>query len=173
MKKKTLIISSIIIGIVVIIGIILLVVNKKDDQETYSQVTLGDYHFNLNDKYQYQYLDAEETGTFNNEMFLTSYLFIADEEYASLISKSSYYTDMGADELDSSIEEMKFGGMYGFVNSKKVYYEDIEQEYNLVIILIKMEKDKTLVVQYEVSVEEDTEMILKDIKNSLVEIEKN
>ena len=79
---------------------------------------------------------------------------------------------MGSEEMNRSIEEVKFGSYNGFINSKKVLYEDTQKEYNLVIILVKVEKNKTLVIQYEVSYEEDHDEILKDIKNSLTNIQK-
>ena len=172
MKKKTLIISISIIVTILIIGIVILVLNTNKKEETYSEVKIEGYKFSLNDKYEYSYDEEAKQGTFKNKMFPVSYIFLSENDYASLIKESSYYTDMGAEEIDRSIEEVKFGSYNGFVNSKRILYEDTQKEYNLVIILIKVEKKKTLVIQYEVSYEEDHEAILKDIKNSLANIEK-
>ena len=172
MKKKNLIISIGIILVVLVIGVVILLLNNDNEKETYSEVILDGYKFSLNDKYKYSYDNEKKEGTFKSDMFPVSYIFSTDLEYSSLISTSSKYTDMGAKELDSSIEEVKFGTYEGFINSKKILYEDTKKEYNLVIILIKVEKEKTLVFQYEVSYEENHESILKDIKNSLSGIEK-
>ena len=79
---------------------------------------------------------------------------------------------MGAKELDTSIEEVKFGSYDGFINEKKVYYEDVDDEYHLVIILIKVSDTKTFVVQYEVLYDDDHEEILNDIKEGLNKIKK-
>lgn len=172
MKKKTLIISISIIVTILVIGIVILLLNSNKNKETYSEINLKGYKFSINDKYEYSYDENTKQGTFKNKMFPVSYIFISENDYASLITASSYYTDMGAKELDRSIEEVKFGTYNGFVNSKKVLYEDTKKEYNLVIILIKLEKNKTLVIQYEVSYEEDHETILKDIKSGLSNLEK-
>lgn len=172
MKKKTLIISISIIVAILIIGIVILVLNTNKKEDTYSEVIIEGYKFSLNDKYEYSYDEKNKQGTFKNKIFPVSYIFLSENDYASLIKESSYYTDMGSEEMDRSIEEVKFGSYNGFINSKKVLYEDTQKEYNLVIILVKVEKNKTLVIQYEVSYEEDHEEILKDIKNSLTNIQK-
>lgn len=172
MKKKTLIISISIIVSILIIGLIILLLNKDNNKETYSEINIEGYMFSINDKYEYSYDEKNKQGTFKNKIFPVSYIFLSENDYASLITESSSYTDMGAEELDRSIEEVKFGSYDGFINSKKVLYEDTKKEYNLVLILIKVEKKKTLVIQYEVSYEEDHEGILKDIKNSLSELKK-
>lgn len=171
-KKKNIIIISLILLVVIIIGVIIVIFTNKREKNSYSEITLDGYQFTINDKYQYEYLEEEKIGVFNNDMFLSSYVYISDKDYSSLISSSSYYTNMGAKELDSNIEETKFGNYDGFVNVKKVNYLDINKEYNLVIILIKIKSDKTFVLQYEVSSEENTEEILKDIKNGLLNIKK-
>ena len=79
---------------------------------------------------------------------------------------------MGAKELDTDIEEVSFGGYEAFINEKKVLYEDVNKEYHLVLILIKVSDDKTFVVQYEISYDEDYEEILEDVKKGLKEIKK-
>jgi len=172
-KKKSILIVIVMSFILITIGIIVLILNStKKTVETYSKITIDKYQFTINDKYKYQYLNDKNYGILNNEIFLSSYIFIEKENYSSMINSTSYYTNMGAKELDSSVEEMKFGEYEGFVNVKKVHYDDINKDYNLVIILIKIEDARTLVFQYEVSIDEDVKILLSDIKKGLSEIKK-
>ena len=159
--------------IIVIVGIIIFSLSsKKTDKETYSNVKIGDYQFAINDKYKYEFDDKKDYGILKNKDFLTSYIYLVDMSYSDLIRKSSYYTNSNSKELDSSIEEVKFGEYDGFVNVKKVNYRDVDKDYNLVIILIKVTDEKTFVFQYEKEIKDDNETVLDDIKDGLSKIEK-
>ena len=173
MKKKTNIIIGILVALLVIIGIIFIIALSKNEekiQNSYSKININGYEININDNYKYKYLDNEKYGTFENKEFLTSYIYLSNETYSSLIKETSTYTNMGSKELDSSIEETTFGDYQGFINVKKVHYRDIEKDYNLVIILIKVKEDKTLVFQYETLIDGNENEIFEDIKQSLSEI---
>ena len=172
MKQKANIIIGILFLLVIIIITILLLnlKNNNKDNDTYSKVKISNYEFSLNDKYQYKYLEEKKYGILASDKFLSSYIYISNETYSTLIKATSTYTNMGATELDSSLEEVKFGAYPGFINVKKVHYYDNNKDYKLVIILIKIEEEKTLVFQYESEIEEEENKILEDIKNSLLEI---
>lgn len=176
MKKKNILIGISILVIVIIVVVIAILVSPQKEEETkkatYSNVVIDGYQIKVNDSYEYEYDKDKKEGYFKNKMFEYSYLYLSDKSYGELIRSSSYYTNMGADELDTDIEEVSFGGYEGFINEKKVYYDDVEKEYHLVLILIKVSEEKTFVVQYEVPYEEDIEEILDDIKMGLMEIKK-
>jgi len=178
MKKNN---KKIFIGILIAIAIaiisaILMIIDfkKTEDDEivSYSNVVVDGYQIKVNDNYKFEYDKEKKEGYFKSDIFSYSYLFVSEEPYGELITSSSYYTNMGAKELDTSIEEMKFGEYEGFINEKKVYYEDVEKEYHLVLIFIKISDKKTFVVQYEVTYEEEYEEILDDIKEGLTKIKK-
>lgn len=174
MKKSKLIVIGFVavIIIVAIIGIKSQISKEKTKKDTYSNIIIDNYQIKVNDKYKYEYDEENNEGHFKNEMFEYSYIYLSDTKYGELITSSSYYTNMGAKELDTDIEEVSFGGYEAFINEKKVFYEDVEKEYHLVLILIKVSNDKTFVVQYEVSYDEDYEEILEDVKMGLKEIKK-
>ena len=56
------------------------------------------------------------------------------------------------------------------VGVKKVHYDDVDKDYNVVIFLIKLDEEKTFIFQYEIALNDDTEKIFADIKNSLTNI---
>lgn len=176
MKKK----NKIIIAIISIVGIITIsliwiLLNKDKEPEKvskYSNVVVDQYQIQINDDYEFKYDKELKEGYLTNKRFLSSFLYVSEEKYGELILSSSYYTNMGAKELDTSIEEVKFGTYDGFINEKKVYYEDVDDEYHLVIILVKVSDTKTFVVQYEVLYDDDHEEILNDIKEGLNKIKK-
>ena len=174
MKKKTNIIIGILLLIgVIIIGVIVIILNSNEkEKDTYKLVKIDGYQFEINDKYKYQFDKKNNYGILKSKDFLTSYIYISEKAYSDLISSSSYYTNMGSDEVDSTIEEMMFGEYDGFINVKDVYYDDIDKNFNLVIILIKLDKKKTFVFQYEKEVNDENKDILEDIKNGLLKIEK-
>lgn len=175
MKKKKNILSIAIITLLIILTLLIMIIfagDKKEKQDSYSEITINDYSFNLNEKYEYKYLKDKKYGIFENKDFLSSYIYISSTNYSDLILKTSTYTNMGSDELDTSIEEMNFGDYQGFINIKKVHYNDVNKDYNLVIILIKLDDAETLVIQYEISVEKESQKIFTDIKNSLSNIKK-
>lgn len=174
MKKKNSITIGIIIVLILITSIVLVLfldTDKKTNINTYNKVNLNGYEFTINDNYKYKYLDDKKYAVLENEEFLTSYIYISNLEYSELIRKTSSYTNMGSEELDSSIEEMKIGSYLSFINVKKVYYEDVDKEYELVIILIKVNEKKTFVFQYEIETNDKNDEILEDIKESLSTIE--
>ena len=91
MKKKTLIISISIIVSILIIGLIILLLNKDNNKETYSEINIEGYKFSINDKYEYSYDEKNKQGTFKNKIFPVSYIFLSENDYASLITESSSY----------------------------------------------------------------------------------
>lgn len=170
MKKKTNIIIGILIILLIIISIIVIVYLNKDNKKeinTYSTINIDGYQFTINDQYQYKYLEDKKYGVLENKDFLSSYIYVSDTGYVELIRKTSTYTNMGSNELDSSIEEMKFGSYSGFINIKKVHYDDVNKDYELVIILIQVNEEKTLVFQYEKEINDENDEILEDIKTNL------
>lgn len=175
MKKKNILITLSIIALIAVVVSISIFISSKNEKEVeseYSNVVVDGYQIQVKDKYNFEYDKETKEGHLKNKIFSYSYLYVSDTKYGELITSSSYYTNMGADELDTSIEEMKFGEYEGFINEKKVYYDDVDKEYHLVIILIKVTNKKTFVVQYEVPYENNYEEILKDIKEGLTRIKK-
>ena len=174
MKKSNLIVIGLVavIFVIAIIGIKSHISKKMSEKDTYSNIIIDNYQIKINDKYKYEYDEINKEGHFNNEMFEYSYIYLSDTKYGELITSSSYYTNMGAKELDTDIEEVSFGGYEAFINEKKVLYEDVNKEYHLVLILIKVSDDKTFVVQYELSYDEDYEELLEDVKLGLKELKK-
>ena len=173
MKKQKVLITTIFISLLLIItGIILSVTDNQKEEIVYSKINIHGYQFELNDNYEYKYLEKEDHGILENDRFLSSFVYIADEDFSTLISRTSHYTNMNSDEVDSIIEEEKFGEFDGFTNIKKVYYDDVQKEYYLVLILIRVTPKKTFVFQYEIDDQEDTSTIIEDIENGLKKIEK-
>ena len=67
---------------------------------------------------------------------------------------------------DEALQE--FIDVYETLVSK--YYDDVDKDYNVVIFLIKLDEEKTFIFQYEIALNDDTEKIFADIKNSLTNI---
>jgi len=173
MKKKLIITIVCISILLLILSIILFSSNSKKDKIIYKEYTIENYKFKVLDKYDYKYDKDKKVGYLNNEMFEKSYIYLSSKQYKKLISLSAYYEDMGGKEVDSDIDEIKLGKYDTFINVKEVEYKDTEEHNYLVIILMKLEEDKTFVFQYETKVnsQEDKEKILNNIKDGLKDIE--
>lgn len=171
-KKKIVIISIILILIISVIGLLfILSKNKKQEKDTYTTINFKNYQFSLNDKYQYEFLKDKNYGVLKKKDFISSYIYISDIKYSSAISKLSTYRNYSSDEVDSNIDELKCGDMKCLVNVKKVHYDDVDKDYNVVIFLIKLDEERTFIFQYEIALNDDTEKIFDDIKKSLINIE--
>ena len=173
MKKKKIVI---IIGIVLILIILvigsLFIFSKNNNQgkDTYTTINFRNYQFSLNDKYQYEFLKDENYGVLKNKDFISSYIYIYDIDYSSAITSASLYNNSSSDEINSSIDELKCGDMKCLASVKKVHYDDIDKDYNVVIFLIKLNEKRTFIFQYEIALDDNTEKIFEDIKNSLINI---
>ncbi len=170
-KKKIVIIGIILILIISVIGLVFIFSkNKNQEKDTYTTINFKNYQFSLNDKYQYEFLKDKDYGVLKNKDFIASYIYIDDIKYSSAITKISLYRNSSSTEIDSSIDELKCGDMKCLVGVKKVHYDDVDKDYNVVIFLIKLDEEKTFIFQYEIALNDDTEKIFADIKNSLTNI---
>ena len=173
MKKKLLIIIFCIFVLFLILSIIVFTSKDKKEKNIYKNYTIDNYSFKVLDKYNYKYDKDKKIGYLNNELFLKSYIYVSPKKYKNLISISAYYGDMGGKEVDSNIEEIKIGDYDAFINIKEIEYKDVEDHNYLVIILIKLEDEKTFVFQYEIKnmAKEEQDTILKNVKYGLKDIE--
>lgn len=170
-KKIVIIIGIILILIILVIGsIFIFSKNKNQEKDTYTTINFKNYQFSLNDKYQYEFLKDKDYGVLKNKDFISSYIYIHDIDYSSAITSASLYRNFSSDEIDSSIDELKCGDMKCLVYVKKVHYDDVDKEYNIVIFLIKLDDKRTFIFQYEMALNDDTQKVLEDIKNSLTNI---
>lgn len=173
MKKKKIILSiAFLMFFLTVLGIIIVSIVPEKEVISYSKIVFEDYQFEINDEYKYKYIKEKKHGILESDKFLTSFIYIAEEEFSTLIRQTSYYTNMNSEELDSIIEESKFGDYDGFTNIKKVYYDDVQKEYYLVVILIRISEKNTLVFQYELEEQEGVIKIIDDIEEGLKKIEK-
>ena len=173
MKKKKIVI---IIGIILVLTIsvigLIFIFSKNNNQEkdTYTTINFKNYQFSLNDKYQYVFIKDKDYGVLKNKEFISSYIYIHDIDYSSAITSASLYNNSSSDEIDSSIDELKCGDMKCLVSVKKVHYDDVDKDYNVVIFLVKLDEEKTFIFQYEIFLDDNAEKIFEDIKNSIINI---
>lgn len=162
MKNKIVIILVVILLIVLTGGIILIFSNSDDkEKESYTTYEIGDYKIDLNDKYKFK------DGKFENKIFLDSYIKTSKESFSTLISRSSSFTNMNSVELDSNLKEKDINSFQVFENIKEVKYTDVNKDYYLDIILVKIKNDQTFIFQVEIEKTEDNESLLKDLEYSI------
>lgn len=170
--KKKLIIT--IIGIItVLLALIIIIFNLtgRRKENVYKEYKIDNCKFKVLEEYKYKFDKDKKRGYLDNSIFLKSYIYISNKKYKDLISLSAYYEDMGGNEIDSDVEETKFGDYSVFINTKEVEYDDVEEHDYLVIILVKLDEDRTFVFQYEINSKNNKDEILNNIKEGLKNIE--
>ncbi len=172
MKKKMIIVIVCISILLLILLLVLFNTNDKKEKDIFKSYSIDNYSFDVLEKYNFKIDNDKNIGYLDNEMFVKSYIYLSSKKYKDLISLSAYYEDMGGKEVDSDIDEIKLGKYDAFINVKEIEYKDVDEHNNLVIILIKIEEDKTFVFQYETKIKEDKNTILQNVKQGLKNIEK-
>ena len=173
MKKKLIIIIIGISCVLLILSLVLFSSRGKKNEKVYKKYKIESYSFKVLDSYKYEYDKDNKVGYLSDKMFVKSYIYLSPQKYKDLISLSAYYEDMGGKEVDSDIDEVQFGDYDAFINVKEVEYKDVKEHDYLVIILIKVEDEKTFVFQYETKAtsKEDRDKVLEIIKDGLKDIE--
>ncbi len=176
MKKKSsvnkwVLIVSISI-VLVIFGLAYWLFTNYVGDEEYEEVRLDGYNFLVNRQYGYRYDNSQQYGYFDSDLFADSYVYVSDLDYKTLINHLKDYTNMGSIEKDSTVEETSFGGYNAFINSKIVHYDDVDLDYFLNVILIELEQNRTLILQYEQLKSDANEKIFNDIKDGLLNFSK-
>jgi len=167
MKKKIIIFLVIFIVSVLVVVSLFLFNNSKKEEKEFINIKIDKCSFDILKDYGYKYDKDKKVGMFTNKMFIKSYIFVSDQKYSSLINSSSYYYDMGGEEKDTVVNEFQINEYNAFTNEKLVYYDDKDSNDNLVIILVELEDDKTLVIQYQIEENQDNYKVLENVKEGL------
>ena len=137
------------------------------------EVKIHDYSFLIANASNYTYDSSTEEGHFKRDDIPYSSIYMSDLSYDELVDLSEVFVNSGSREVTTDTKETSIKNYKTFINTKEVYYSDIDKSYNLNIIIVDLGEDGCLVICFEVKNKDNNWKVLQDVKTSLEDLSKN